>query len=197
MNFFKILKFGKWIVKHNPSSGGGKFPIFVDSFIFRKFSKNAIFLIKSRVVLVFGFTYAPHKFERIFAILFEFYMVSSGMNFFEIYKFRQRRAFGRFCLKFDSSKMSQIQSSTISCILKHNNISVRVYFPIFVDSFIFTKFWKNEFLWKKSRVLLVLAVLRMLLTSTRGYLHNPSSSTRFRVVWIFRNSEISSRRLAF
>jgi hypothetical protein len=28
-------------------------------------------------------------------------------------------------------------------------------FPIFGDSFNFTKFWKNEFFWKKFRVVLV------------------------------------------
>jgi hypothetical protein len=38
-----------------------------------------------------------------------------------------------------------------------------VEFPIFGDSFIFMKFWRDEFFWKKSRVLLVLAVLRVLL----------------------------------
>jgi hypothetical protein len=60
-----------------------------------------------------------------------------------------------------------------------------VKFPIFGDSFIFPKFWKNEFFWKKSRVVLVLVVSPMGLTNTRVNLQYPSSFSLFRVIWIF------------
>jgi hypothetical protein len=68
-----------------------------------------------------------------------------------------------------------------------------VEFPFFEDSFIFTEFWKNEFFWNKSRFALVLVVSPMLLTNTRVNLQYPSSFSWFREIWIFRNSEISSR----
>jgi hypothetical protein len=50
-----------------------------------------------------------------------------------------------------------------------------VEFPIFGDSFIFTKFWKNEFFWKKPAVVLDLEVSPMLLTNTGVNLQYPSS----------------------
>jgi hypothetical protein len=73
------------------------------------------------------------------------------------------------------------------------SVSGVVKFLIFWESFIFTKFWKTEFFWKKSGVVLVLEVSPMLLTNERFNLQYPSSFSWFRVFEFFRNSEISYR----
>jgi hypothetical protein len=43
-----------------------------------------------------GVEYGPHNCVRLFKIFFEFYMVSSNLNFFEILKFRQGGGIGVF-----------------------------------------------------------------------------------------------------
>jgi hypothetical protein len=73
-------------------------------------------------------------------------------------------------------KISIIQKCPKFIILQYNELFIIIYnisesgdveFPIFGDSFIFTKFWKNEFFWKKPGVVLVLEVSPMLLTNRR------------------------------
>jgi hypothetical protein len=86
-------------------------------------------------------------------------MISGNLNFFEILKFRQGGGIGVFVKNSISQKCPKF-------IILHNNELLNkvfnisesgdVEFPIFGDSFIFTKFWKNEFFWKKSIVVLVL-----------------------------------------
>jgi hypothetical protein len=115
-------------------------------------------------------------------------MISSNLNFFEILKFRQGGGIGVF------GKYS-IFGKCPKFIIPHNNELLNkiyfmsesgdVQFPFFGDSFIFTKFWKNEYFWKKSRVVLVLEVSPMLLTNTGVNLQYPSSFSWFRVIWIF------------
>jgi hypothetical protein len=93
-------------------------------------------------------------------------MVSSYLNFFEILKFRQggvkvNAGICVFCEKLDFSKKSQFlipQYNELLIILFNFSESGDVEFPIFGDSFIFPKFWKNEFFWKKSRVFSSFAV---------------------------------------
>jgi hypothetical protein len=105
-------------------------------------------------------------------------MISSNLIFFEILKFRLGEGIGVFVKNSISQKCPKF-------IIPHNNeLLNKIYnisepggveFPIFGVSFIFTKFWKNEFFWKKSRVVLVLVVSPMLLTHTRVNLQFPSS----------------------
>jgi hypothetical protein len=115
-------------------------------------------------------------------------MISSNFNFFEILKFRQGGGIGVFV------KISILQKCPKIIILQYNELFIiicnvsepgDVEFPIFGDSFIFTRFWKNEYFWKKSRVVLVLEVSPMLLTNTRVNLQYPSSFSWFRVIWRF------------
>jgi hypothetical protein len=105
-------------------------------------------------------------------------MISSNLNFFEILKFLQGGGIGVFV------KNSIFQKCPKFIITHNNELLDKVYnisesgdleFPIFGDSFIFTKFWRNEFFWKKFRVALVLEVSTMLLTNTRVNLQYPSS----------------------
>jgi hypothetical protein len=141
----------------------------------------------SRCASFGGFTYASKKYESWFRISVEFFVIIRNLNFFEILKFRQG-GYWRFCEKLDFPKMSQFQNFVyIELFIIICNISVWgvVKFPIFWDSFIFTKFRKNEFFWKKFRVALVLEVSPMLLTNTRVNLQYPSSFSWFRVNWIF------------
>jgi hypothetical protein len=105
-------------------------------------------------------------------------MISSNLNFFKILKFRQRGGIGVFV------KISILQKCPHFIIPHNNELINKIYnisesgdveFPIFGDSFIFTKFWKNGFFWKKIRVALVLEISPMLLTNTRVNLQYPSS----------------------
>jgi hypothetical protein len=116
-------------------------------------------------------------------------MISRNLNFFEFLKFRQGGGIGVFVKNSIFQKFSKF-------IIPHNNELVNktynisesggVEFPIFGVRFIFTKFCKNEFsFWKKSRILLVLAVLRVLPTNTWVYLQYSSSCTWFLVNRIF------------
>jgi hypothetical protein len=114
-------------------------------------------------------------------------MISSNSIFFEILKFRQG-GIGVFV------KNSILQKCPKFIILHNNELLNKIFnisesgdveFFIFGDSFIFTKFWKNEFFWKKSRVVLVFGVLPMLLTITGVHWQYPSSFSWFRVIWIF------------
>jgi hypothetical protein len=91
-------------------------------------------------------------------------------------------------------KISILQKCPKFVILQYNELLIiicnvsepgDVEFPIFREGFIFTKFWKNEFFWKKSRVVLVLEVSPMLLTNTRVNSQYPSSFSWFRVILIF------------
>jgi hypothetical protein len=94
-------------------------------------------------------------------------MISSNLNFFEILKFRQGGGIGVFV------KNSILQKCPKFIISHNNEFLNKIYnisesgdvaFPLFGDSVILTKFWKNEFFWKKSRVVPVLEVSPMLLT---------------------------------
>jgi hypothetical protein len=132
-----------------------------------------------------GFTYATNKYQSYFTISVEFLMNSSNLKFFEILKFRQGGGIGVFL------KISIIQKFPKFIILQFNEFFIIIYnisvlgvvkFPFFRDSFIFTKFWKLSFFWKKSRVVLVLVVSPMLLTNTRVTLQYPSSFSWFRVI---------------
>jgi hypothetical protein len=88
-------------------------------------------------------------------------MIPSNLNFFEILKFCQGGSIGVFV---KNSTFQQYPKFIIphnnELVNKINNISESgdAEFPIFGDSFIFTKFRKNEFIWKLSRVVLVLEV---------------------------------------
>jgi hypothetical protein len=91
-------------------------------------------------------------------------------------------------------KNSILQKCPKFIILQYNELFIIIYnisesgdveFPNFGDSFIFTKFWKIEFFWKKSRVVVVLEVSPMLLTNTGVNWQYPSSFSWFRVIWIF------------
>jgi hypothetical protein len=93
-------------------------------------------------------------------------MVSCNLNFFEILKFRQGGGIGVFV------KILTFQKCPKFIIPRSNELFNKIYnisesgdveFPIFGDSFIFTKLWKNEVIWKKSRVVLLLEVTPMLL----------------------------------
>jgi hypothetical protein len=110
------------------------------------------------------------------------------LSFFEILKFRQGGDIGVFV------KISIFQKCPKFIILQYNELFIIIYnvsvsgvvkFPIFGDSFIFTKFWKNEFFWKKFLVALVLEGSPMLLTNTRFNLQYPSRFSWFRKIWIF------------
>jgi hypothetical protein len=90
------------------------------------------------------------------------------------------KTFFQKCPKFILPKYNVLEN-----IIYNNSVSGVHKFPIFVDIMIFYKFWKNEFLWNKSRVLLVSPILPMLHTNTYVYLQYASSSTRFRVIGIF------------
>jgi hypothetical protein len=79
-------------------------------------------------------------------------MISSNLNFFEILKFRQGRGIGVFV------KILILQKCPKFIILLYNELFIIIYnisesgdveFPNFGDSFIFTKFWKNEFFLEK------------------------------------------------
>jgi hypothetical protein len=62
------------------------------------------------------------------------------------------------------------QHNELLNIIYNVSMSAGVKFPIFGDSFISKKYWKNEFFFgKKARVLLVMAGLRVLLTNTRDF----------------------------
>jgi hypothetical protein len=115
-------------------------------------------------------------------------MISSKINFFEILKFRQGGSIGVFVKNSIFQKCPKFiipQCNEKLIIIYNIYVSGVVKFPIFVDSFIFTKFWKNDILWKKSRVVLLLEVSPMLLTNKRVNLQYPSSFSWFRVIWIF------------
>jgi hypothetical protein len=133
-----------------------KFPIIGKSFHFTKLWKNEFFWKKiSRFASFGGFTYAPHKYVRLSTIGVEIYMISSNLNFFEVLIFRQGGVYWRFREELDFSKMAQTHSSKynvfLNLIYKVSKSGV-LEFPIFEDSFMFTKFWKNESFWKKSPV---------------------------------------------
>jgi hypothetical protein len=105
-------------------------------------------------------------------------MISSNLNFFKILKFRQQGGIGVFV------NNSILQKCPKFIIPHYNELFNKIYnisesgdveFTIFLDSFIFTKFWMNEFFCKKSRVVLDLVVSPMLLTNTGVNLPNPSS----------------------
>jgi hypothetical protein len=105
-------------------------------------------------------------------------MVSSNLNFFEIPKFRRGGSIGVFVKKSIFQKCSKFIITHSNDLLKkiyNTSKSGDVEFPIFGDSFIFTKFWKNDVFWKKSHVVLLLEVSSMLLTNTRVNLLYPSS----------------------
>jgi hypothetical protein len=94
----------------------------------------------------------------------------------------------RFCENLNFTKCPKfiiLQYNEFFIIIHNISVSGVVKFPIFGDSFIFPKFWKNESFWKKFRVALVLEVLPMLLTNTGVNLQYPSSFSWFRVIWIF------------
>jgi hypothetical protein len=159
-------------------SGDVEFPIFGDSFSFTKIWKNEFFLNVSRCTSFGGFSYATNKYESYFTICVEFLMISSNKNFFEILKFRQIGGIGVF------EKNSIFHKCPKFIILHNNELLNKIYniyesgdveFQIFGNRFIFTKFWKNEFFWKMSRVVVVLMVSPMLLTNARVILQYPSS----------------------
>jgi hypothetical protein len=96
-------------------------------------------------------------------------MISCNLNFFEILIFRKGGGFGV------SVKISILQKCHKFIFLYNFELLNKIYnisesgdveFPIYEDSFIFTKFWKNKYFWKKSRVVLVMEVSPMLLTNT-------------------------------
>jgi hypothetical protein len=165
------------IIFNISESGVVKYPICGDSFIFTKFWKNGFFLAKvSSFASLSGYTYAANTYVSLFTIIVEFYMVSCNLNFFKILKFRQ--GYGRFYEKQDFPKCPKFiipQYNEFFIIIYNISESGDVEFPIFGDSFIFTKLWKNEVIWKKSRVVLLLEVTPMLLKKTRVNLQYPSS----------------------
>jgi hypothetical protein len=107
-------------------------------------------------------------------------MISRNLNYFEILKIRQGGGIGVFVKNSIFQKCPKFRIPHNDEMLnKINNISESgdAEFPIFGDSFILTKFWKNEFLLDKVSRCIVLEVSPMLLTNTGFNFQYPSSSS--------------------